>query len=102
MDDTLTLIKYAGKELTEIDDVLDLHSEKFIALRAKIDKHKGALYDNERALRSLRKNTSIWKFLIALLLILIVFSWSYLLIDRRHGYIVSKIKGIQHRLMNHS
>jgi hypothetical protein len=83
MDETLNMLGYAKNEIVEINEELDIHSEKLGSLRKKISAGKEILTANTLALGGLENALKIRKFLVIILAMVLGFAISYFLISRK-------------------
>lgn len=86
MGDTLEMINNAQKEIADINDELDLQTDKFLSLQKKLGYRRSFLYDNDSAMKDLRKALKIKKFMILIGIIAIIFTISILLINYKIKY----------------
>lgn len=86
MGDTLEMINSAQKEMNDINSELELQTDKFLNLQKKLGHRRSFLYDNDSAMKDLRKALKIKKFLILIGIIMIIFTISILLINYKMKY----------------
>lgn len=80
MEETILLAKNAEYELRNVDEILDLHTEKYITLQKKIGNNKSILYKTSKVMYKLKESTRLGKMILHILAILGIFTIVLILI----------------------